>query len=467
MRVSYSIEQRRQAIATYKRTGSVTKTIALLGYPSQHTLHAWIRNPKKYTSKIKSKQAIKGPKHYSYEIKKKAVSLVLDGYDIHKVAEKHNITSYAVIYEWIKIYRIGGEFALMSKKEKASYLGHKTRAQLEASLPDDPAELKRMLADSIVDVAILKKQLELAKKSPGGTPNKLPPKTKSKIASDLREDFPLQVLLLRLGLKPSSYYYGLNSFKTPDKYSNIRKKIYEIAKDSLFTYGAYRVWHCLKREGIRISEKVIRRLMKEDRVLVRYATRKRKYPSYIDEITPAVKDRVKRKFRANQPNRLWLTDITEFRVGTKKMYLSPMIDCYDGKVVSWSMSSSPDYELVETMLENAIKTLSKTELNLCKSNKARLIIHTDRGGHYRGARWIERLEGLHIDRSMSRKGNSGDNAACEGFFGRLKSEMFYGRQWSDISELKEEISAYIDFYNTRRITTKFNGLTILEHRLTG
>ena len=65
---------------------------------------------------------------------------------------------------------------------------------------------------------------------------------------------------------------------------------------------------------------------------------------------------------------------------------------------------------------------------------------------------------------MSRKGNSGDNAACEGFFGRMKTEMYYGTKWKKASELEAAIDEYIDFYNNQRITAKLNGMTIAERR---
>lgn len=97
-----------------------------------------------------------------------------------------------------------------------------------------------------------------------------------------------------------------------------------------------------------------------------------------------------------------------------------MIDCFDAKVVSYALSNHSDQSLVDEMLEEALSTLEPTE---CKS----LVIHTDRGGHYRGTMWIESLEGLCITRSpCQEKKNSGDNTLCEGFFGRMKTEMYYG-----------------------------------------
>ena len=196
--------------------------------------------------------------------------------------------------------------------------------------------------------------------------------------------------------------------------------------------------------------------MKEEKIEVRYARRKRKYTSYIGEITPAVPDLVQRNFHADKPNKLWLTDITEFAAADSKIYLSPLIDCFDGKVVAYSASKNPDNNLVEEMIDKALSSLGKQPKDLT--------IHTDRGGHYRGSMWIEKLEGQGIKRSMSRRGKSGDNAACEGFFGRMKTEMFYHKKWNTAEELNQEIGRYINFYNNERIKTTLGGITIKEYR---
>ena len=121
-----------------------------------------------------------------------------------------------------------------------------------------------------------------------------------------------------------------------------------------------------------------------------------------------------------------------------------MVDCFDGKVVSWSLSTRPDAELVNTMLDNAVETLNAGE---------RSVIHSDRGGHYRWPGWLERVNAAGLIRSISRKGCTPDNAACEGFFGRLKTEMYYGRKWSGIMPEKfmQQVDAYIRWYNERRI----------------
>ena len=126
---------------------------------------------------------------------------------------------------------------------------------------------------------------------------------------------------------------------------------------------------------------------------------------------------INRNFHAEKPNEKWLTDITEFRLPAGKVYLSPIIDCFDGMAVTWTIGTSPNARLVNSMLDAAISGLREGE---------RPVLHSDRGGHYRWPGWIQRMRMAGLRRSMSAKGCSPDNAACEGFFGRLKNEMFYG-----------------------------------------
>ena len=112
-----------------------------------------------------------------------------------------------------------------------------------------------------------------------------------------------------------------------------------------------------------------------------------------------------------------VTDISEFDIPAGKVYRSPVIDCFDGKVVSRTIGMRPDAQLVNTMLDAAIETID--------SSGNRPVVHSDRGAHYRWPGWLSRIADAELTRSMSRKGCSPDNAACEGFFGRLKTEWFY------------------------------------------
>ena len=140
------------------------------------------------------------------------------------------------------------------------------------------------------------------------------------------------------------------------------------------------------------------------------------------------------------------------------VYLSPVIDCFDGMVVSWTKGTSPSAELVNTMLDKAIGTLGDGE---------RPVIHSDRGCHYRWPGWIEKMESRGLTRSMPEKGCSPDNSACEGFFGRLKNEMYYGRDWKGVGteEFCVRLDDYIAWYNAERIKVSLGGMSPVQYRM--
>ncbi len=128
----------------------------------------------------------------------------------------------------------------------------------------------------------------------------------------------------------------------------------------------------LSRRHLHISEKVVQRLMKQECLFVT-ANRRRRYGSYHGEISQAPENLINRDFQADSPNEKWLTDITEFQIPAGKVYLSPMIDCFDGLVVSWTIGTRPDSDLVNTVLDAAIESVS------CLESKP--VIHSDRVAH--------------------------------------------------------------------------------------
>jgi transposase InsO family protein len=166
---------------------------------------------------------------------------------------------------------------------------------------------------------------------------------------------------------------------------------------------------------------------------------------------------LQRDFHAELPNQKWLTDITEFSIPAGKVYLSPIIDCFDGMPVSWRIGCSPSAQMANAMLRDAIASLKPTE---------RPIIHSDRGGHYRWPERIKITSDAGLTRSMSKKGCSPDNSACEGFFGRLKNEMFYGKSWEGLSlaQFMASLDSYMHWYKEKRIKVSLGGLSPLEYR---
>lgn len=187
------------------------------------------------------------------------------------------------------------------------------------------------------------------------------------------------------------------------------------------------------------------------------AKKRRKYSSYQGEISPSVPNVLERDFHADRPNEKWLTDITEFALPAGKVYLSPIVDCFDGMVPCWTIGTSPAAALVNRMLDQAISGLEKGE---------RPLIHSDRGCHYRWPGWISRMEQAGLERPMSKKGCSPDNSACEGLFGRLKNEMFYNRDWAGVSiqEFIDILNEYLIWYNEKRIKISLGNMSPREYR---
>ena len=199
--------------------------------------------------------------------------------------------------------------------------------------------------------------------------------------------------------------------------------------------------------GVRVSAKRIMRLMTSHGLVPLFKSAKR-YSSYKGELTKAPKNLVNRDFHAERPNMLWVTDLTEFSIPAGKAYLSPVIDCYDGMPVAWTIGTSPNAELANGMLTDACSTLKDGE---------KPIIHSDRGCHYRWPEWIRICMDNNLTRSMSAKGCSPDNAAAEGFFGRPRQEFFHKRSFAGVSMdgFINMLNDYMVWYRDRRIKTEF------------
>lgn len=324
------------------------------------------------------------------------------------------------------------------------------------ALLEEVKSLERQIYRKQLELDVLNKAAEIVKKGEGIDPRKLANKEKLSLIDALRAKYPLNELLLMAEMPKSSYFYQKAVQLRPDKYASLRAVIKIIFSENRSCYG-YRCVHAsIKSKGTIISEKVIRRIMEEEHLIVP-CRKKRKYSSYKGEISPAVENLVARTFHADVPNIKWLTDLTEFHIPAGKVYPSPIIDCFDGLAVSWTIGTSPDAELVNTMLDDALSSLANGE---------HPIIHSDRGCHYRWPGWISRMEDAGMKRSMSKKGCSPDNSACEGFFGRLKNEMFYNRSWQYVS-LEQFISIlddYIKWYNEKRIKLSLGAMSPIEYR---
>lgn len=181
---------------------------------------------------------------------------------------------------------------------------------------------------------------------------------------------------------------------------------------------------------------------------------KRKYKGTIGKIAD---NHINRDFYAEKPNQKWYTDVTEFNLRGEKCYLSPILDGYNGEVVSHNISKSPNLEQINDMLNKAFDG----------RNLEGLIFHSDQGWQYQHDTYQQRLKNKGIKQSMSRKGNSMDNGMMENFFGILKTEMFYDQEdnYKTLDDLIKAIDDYINYYNHDRIKVKLKGLSLINYRL--
>ena len=186
------------------------------------------------------------------------------------------------------------------------------------------------------------------------------------------------------------------------------------------------------------------------------AKRKRQhYRSYKGELGEIAPNVLNRDFKASAPNQKWTTDVTQVKIKDKKTYLSPILDMFNGEIVSYTISDSPDLKMVMGMLDKAFKE---------RDIHGNLVLHSDQGWHYQHKRYQKVLKERDITQSMSRKGNCLDNAMMENFFGLMKNELLYLQDWKSVEQFKKALRIYIRYYNNDRIKLRLNGKSPVQYR---
>ncbi|WP_257617148.1 IS3 family transposase [Streptococcus pneumoniae] len=213
----------------------------------------------------------------------------------------------------------------------------------------------------------------------------------------------------------------------------------------------------LRNRGYLVNHKRVQHLMKYS---IYKLKRDRNENILLIKETLARKQRIsfKANLKGSKTMEQCYTDVTEFAipVSTQKLYLSPVLDGFNSEIIAYNLSTSPNLEQVQTMLEQAFT----------EKHYENTILHSDQGWQYQHDSYHRFLESKGIQASMSRKGNSPDNGMMESFFGILKSEMFYGyeKNFRSLENLEQAIVDYIDYYNNKRIKVKLKGLSLVQYR---
>ena len=263
----------------------------------------------------------------------------------------------------------------------------------------------------------------------------------------------MPALLKAASLSRSTFYYQAKALQADDRHADLKSRIKAVYERHKGRYGYRRITAQLHQAGQTVNHKTVQRLM--NCLGLKSLVRPKRYRSYRGECasSPNLLDR---KFEAARPNEKWVTDVTEFNVRGDKLYLSPVMDLYNGEIVAYEMQERPLYSLVAAMLKKALAKL--------KSRDDRPLLHSDQGWQYQMAAYRRKLADRGLIQSMSRKGNCLDNAAMESFFGTLKSEFFYLNKFSNVEELKSGLRRYIHYYDHQRIKLKLKGLSPVQYR---
>lgn len=446
----YSKEEIKKALQLLDELKSPQRVCVILGYPKcSASLRLWRKHRNQYISPEEEKENVCHYTGRTQKVDSDAIrDCLLNGMSVQLTARTLGYAESSV-YHWRKhFYDEGLPVDMTRKKYEKNEKPVASQQEIDA--------LKEQMHQMQLEMDVLREALNVLKKDRGIDLTALKNSEKAVIVDALKNRYSLPKLLAMLNLPRSSYYYQKKEKHKKDQIENLPELIKKLFSENQSRYGYRRIHFLLKKQGITVSEKVVRRIMKELLLVVK-SKKKRKYNAYQGEITPSVPNCIQRNFQAEMPNQKWLTDITEFSIPSGKVYLSPIIDCFDGLPVSWKIGESPNAELVNSMLDEAISLLSKNE---------KPIIHSDRGCHYRWPGWIERIKEAGLTRSMSKKGCSPDNSACEGFFGILKNEMFYERDWEGvtISDFMDQLEQYIQWFRKDRIKMSLGGMSPLDYR---
>ena len=209
-------------------------------------------------------------------------------------------------------------------------------------------------------------------------------------------------------------------------------------------YGADKVWHQLRREGVAVARCTVERLMRQQGLQgVRRGKAVR--TTVPDPKAACPLDRVNRQFRAERPNQLWVSDFTYVSTWQGWVYVAFVVDVFSRRIVGWRQSSSMHTEFVLDALEQALYDRKPSE-------DAGLIHHSDRGSQYLSIRYSERLAQAGIEPSVGSKGDSYDNALAETINGLYKAEVIHRRgPWKTKQAVELATLEWVAWFNHHRL----------------
>jgi transposase InsO family protein len=276
-----------------------------------------------------------------------------------------------------------------------------------------------------------------------------------------KRTWPIRVQCRVLGVSVSGYHQHLARLSHIAQRRHLGDEallvhISAVYAESRGAYGWPRIWRQLRRQGIRVGKLRVQRLMQQHGIQARGKRRFRVSTTDSRHDLPIAPNLLDRNFSVAAPNQAWVGDITYIATEEGWLFLAVVIDLFSRKVVGWSMRPDMHRDLV-------IDALSMAWLGRNPGKQTGLIFHSDRGSQYASEDFRKVLEHCSITPSMSRKGNCWDNACAETLFGSLKVERLHGRHFQTIRQAKDEIIAWLLWYNQTRMHSTLNYLSPAEY----
>ncbi|MDK8670006.1 IS3 family transposase [Corynebacterium sp. MSK195] len=435
-RSSLSAGQREELVALFEQGCSYWAAAHHVGvgvYPVRALFRRFLLHGKLCLVEKPSKQ------QYSFEIKKEVVQRHLTGESKMSLAREFGLSSDQVVGYWSRKWRKGGDDALKPKPKG------RPKGSAKPKVLSEEDKLRRENERLRAENAYLKK---IAGLEESGT------RLKVQAIVILKSHHRLEYLLEAAGMPRATFFYHQKRLSEPDKHAAIKDAIRESFEVNKHRYGYRRVLLDLRNKGWVVNHKLVYKLMRQMGLRAKIRQR-RPYISYAGTKSRIADNKLDRKFTPDTPNTVFVSDVTEFRVAGRKVYLSPVMDLFDRSIVAYTVATSPTAAFTAESLTKAIAACAP---------KPGWMMHTDQGFQYQHSSWRNLISDNGGVQSMSRKANCYDNAVMESFFGHLKTEMYHGEVFDTVEDFNQAIEDYIQWYNTERIQQRLKGLTPMHYR---
>ncbi|MDP4524560.1 IS3 family transposase [Bacillus halotolerans] len=373
---------------------------------------------------------------YPIEVKQKAVEMRLAGVPMKEIMQELNIKNKTQVQTWVRWHKAGDTHRFEQPVGKQYTYGKG---------PEYASELEKLQAEN----RYLRQQNEVFKKVQR-IGKEVDSQTSVELVEGLHSAMTVQNICVHLGISRASYYRWKKNLTKDHPKCDLEKQIGTLCREHKYRYG-YRKITAILKKGMRINHKTVQRIMQKNQWQCRVKVKKRKRNGQPCAVADNVLDR---NFQSDRPLEKLVTDITYLPYGQKQLYLSSILDVYNGEVIAFTIGDKQDTDFVLNTLDQ-LPTLPQN-----------CVLHSDQGSVYTSYEYQKAVKTKGITMSMSRKGTPADNASIESFHSSLKSETFYlnsiNRTTTAIVE--RTVKEYIYYYNNIRIQTKLNSQSPISYR---